>query len=73
MRAIVYIALGFGFILMGLGLLALTFRKPKATSTLPTKAQQREDAALAKENRKMRIAAAVVIAFGAGLCAVFLF
>ena len=64
MRPLVFTGLGFGFLLMGAALYALTLRKPK-DSTNPTKAQQREQAALMEENRKMRIAAGVIAAFGA--------
>ena len=71
MRSPVFIALGLGFILMGAGLFALTLRNSKATPANPTKAQLREQAALAAETRKMRIAAALVVAFGAGVCLMF--
>ena len=71
MRAPAFIALGLGFILMGVGLFALTLRKPKQASTLPTKTQLREQAALAAETKKMRIAAGVVALFGLGICLMF--
>ena len=64
MRPLVFTGLGFGFILMGVALYALTLRKPKETPTNPNKAQQREQATLAEENRKMRIASGVSAAFG---------
>lgn len=57
MSPLVFSGLGIGFILMGAGLYALTLRKPKPTPASPTKAQLREAAALAEENRKMRLAA----------------
>lgn len=65
MRSLVFIGLGIGFILMGAGLYALTMRKPKATPALPNKAQLREQAALAEENRKMRLAAGSIGGLGA--------
>lgn len=68
MRPLLFAGLGIGFILMGAGLYALTLRKPKPTATPPTKAQLREQAALAEENKKMRLAAGGA----AGLGAVFL-
>jgi hypothetical protein len=64
MRTAAFIAIGLIFILMGVGLFALTLRKKKEIA-LPTKAQLRERAALAEENQKMRIAAGV--ALGAGV------
>ena len=67
MRPLVFTGLGIGFILMGAALYALTLRKAKSTPTNPNKAQLREQAALAEENRKMRIASGVVVAFGAVL------
>ena len=73
MRPLAFIALGFGFILMGLGLFALTLRKPKALPANPTKAQLREQADAAQETKKMRIAAAVACAFGAGIALMGLF
>ena len=73
MRSPAFIALGLGFILMGAGLFALTLRKPKDAPALPTKAQQREQAALAAETKKMRLAAGVVAGFGFALCLIFLF
>jgi hypothetical protein len=48
-------------------------RKPGKATVNPTKARQREEAALAEENRKMRIAAAVVGGVGAVLCAATFF
>ena len=67
---IVLLGLGIGFIIMGGGLFALTLRKPKETTVVnPTTKQQREQAALAEETKKMRIAAAVVTGFGIVLLA----
>ncbi len=68
MHPLLFAGLGLGFILMGAGLYALTLRKPKPTPAQPTKAQLREQAALAEENKKMRLAAGGA----AGLGAVFL-
>lgn len=73
MRSPAFIAIGLGFILMGAGLFALTLKKPKDVSAHPSKAQLRELAALADENRKMRTAAGIVAGLGALLCGVFLF
>jgi hypothetical protein len=73
MRSSAFIAIGLGFILMGVGLFALTLRKPKSAMVNPTKAQLREQAALAEESRKMRLAAGVVAGSGALLCLAFLF
>ena len=73
MRTPAFLAIGLGFILMGAGLLALTLRKPGKATVNPTKARQREEAALAEENRNMRIAAAVVGGVGAVLCAATFF
>ena len=64
MRPIAFIGLGFGFILMGAALFALTMRKPKDLPALPNKSQLRERAALVEETKKMRIGAGVVVAFG---------
>ena len=64
MRSLALTGLGLGFILMGAGLYALTLRKPKAPPANPTKTQQREQAELAVEHKKMRLAAGVVAAFG---------
>jgi uncharacterized protein YjeT (DUF2065 family) len=63
MRTAAFIAIGLIFILMGVGLFALTLRKGKEIA-LPTKAQLRERAALAEENQKMRIAAGVAVGAG---------
>jgi len=66
--------LGIGFLLMGAGLLALTLRKPsKPTPANPNKSQLREQAALAEETKKMRIAAAVIGGLGLALLAFSLF
>jgi hypothetical protein len=67
MRSLVFTGLGIGFILMGAALFALTLRKPKSTIANPNKSQLREQAILAEENRKMRIAAGVSAGFGAVL------
>jgi hypothetical protein len=64
MRSIAFAALGLGFVLMGAGLYALTFRKPKDTPAMPTKSQLRERAALAEETKKMRIGAGVTAGVG---------
>jgi len=64
MRPLLLAGLGIGFILMGAGLYALTLRKPKPTPVSPTKTQLREQAALADENRKMRLAAGATALFG---------
>jgi hypothetical protein len=71
MRSTPFLALGIGFIFMAAGLFALTVRKAKAAPALPTKAQLREQAVLAKETKKMRIAAGVVAGFGILLCLMF--
>jgi len=68
MRTPAFFAIGLGFLLMGAGLFALTLRKPGNEPANPTKAQQREQAALAEENRKMRIGAAVVGGVGLLVC-----
>ena len=52
---------------MGVALYALTLRKPKPTPAIPNKSQLREQAALAEETKKMRIASAITAAFGAVL------
>lgn len=64
MRSLVFIGLGIGFVLMGAGLYALTLRKAKPTPAVLNKTQQREQAALVEETKKMRIAAGVVAGFG---------
>ena len=64
MRPLVFTGLGIGFLLMGAALYALTLRKPKSTLPKPTKSQLREQATLAEENKKMRIAAGVSAGFG---------
>jgi hypothetical protein len=62
---IALLGLGIGFILMAGGLFALTLRKPKETPVAnPNSKQLREQAALAEETKKMRIAAIVVAVFG---------
>ena len=69
MRSLVFIGLGIGFILFGAALFALTLRKAKPTPAIPNKTQLREQAALAEETKKMRIAAGVTAAFGVVLLA----
>lgn len=73
MRSAVFIALGLGFVLMGAGLYALTLIKTKGPPPNPTKAQLREQAAMAVENRKMRIAAGVIAGIGVAIAVVFFF
>lgn len=73
-RAYFFFTLGLCFILMAAGLFALTLRKPKQPAVVPpSKAQQRAEAALADEHRKMRIGAAVVATVGVALCALLFF
>ena len=67
MRPLVFTGLGVAFILMGMALYALTLRKPKSTPANPSKSQLREQASLAEENKKMRVASAITAAFGAVL------
>lgn len=58
MHPLVLSGLGIGFLLMGAGLYALTLRKSsKPAPVNPNKSQLREQAALAEETKKMRIAA----------------
>jgi hypothetical protein len=64
MSSLAFTGLGIGFILMGAGLYALTLRKGKPTPAAPNKTQLREQAAMADETRKMRIAAGVAAGFG---------
>ena len=68
MPYLVFIGLGIGFLLMGVGLYALTWRKPKAegaSAANPTKTQLRERAEREAETRKMRLAAGCLALFGA--------
>ena len=65
MRPLVFISTGIAFVLMGLGLFALSLRKPKPLPAMPTKTQLREQAELAQETKKMRIAAGVAVGVGA--------
>jgi hypothetical protein len=65
MHPFVFTGLGVGFILMGAALFALTLRKPtKPTPAVPNKSQLREQAALADETKKMKIAAGATAGFG---------
>ena len=65
MRTLVFTGLGIGFLLMGAGLYALTLRKSsKPTPAVPNKSQLREQAELAQETKKMRIAAACIGGIG---------
>ena len=64
MRSLVFTGLGIGFILMGVALYALTLRKPKPTPAIPNKSQLREQAELAEETKKMRLASGVTAGFG---------
>jgi hypothetical protein len=65
MRPLVFSGLGIAFLLMGAALYALTLGKSKPTPANPNKAQLREQAALAQEMKKMRIASAITALFGA--------
>lgn len=68
MRTLVFTGLGIGFLFMGAGLYALTLRKPsKPAPGAPNKSQLREQAALADETKKMRIAAASVAGVGVAM------
>ena len=67
MRPLVFTGLGIGFILMGAALYALTLRKAKPTPVNPNKSQLREQAVLAEETKKMRIASGITVGFGAVL------
>ena len=68
-RNLVFFGIGIGFVLMGAGLFALTLRKSaKPAPANPTKTQQREQAELAEETKKMRLGAGGI----AGLGVVFL-
>ena len=73
MRSFAFAAVGLGFVLMGAGLFALTLRKPKDKPAVPTKAQQREQAVLDEEKKKMHIAAGVSVAVGLALIVLMLF
>jgi hypothetical protein len=64
MRPLVFTGLGIGFILMGAALYALTLRKAKPTPVNPNKSQLREQAVLAEETKKMRIASGITVGFG---------
>jgi hypothetical protein len=63
MRQLVFTGLGIGFMLMGAALYALTLRKPTPPKH-QNKSQLREQATLAEENRKMRMASGVIAGFG---------
>ena len=71
MHSPVFIALGLGFVIMGVALFALTMGKSPPPPTHPTKAQLREQTARALETKKMRIAAGVVTGFGILLALIF--
>ena len=73
MRSLVFIALGFGFILMGAGLIALTLGKRKELPPQPTKTQLREQAARAAEDKKMRLGGGIIAAVGLIIALIFLF
>jgi hypothetical protein len=65
MRSLAFTGLGIGFLLMGAGLYVLTLRKPsKPAPANPNKSQLREQAALAEETKKMRLAAAAIAGVG---------
>lgn len=63
------VAFGIFFLLIAGGLFALTLRQPAPAPANPTKSQLREQAALAAEKKKMRLAAACLAAVGGGLIA----
>lgn len=73
MRSAAFIALGLGFVIMGGGLYALTRLKTKPLPPHPTKSQLREQAEMAEENKKMRLAAGVIAGIGVLIAVVFLF
>jgi hypothetical protein len=74
MRPIAFIGLGIGFIIMGVGLWALTLSKAKKAAPVnPNKSQLREQAALAEEKKKMHIAAGGIAGFGVVLLLIGLF
>jgi len=73
MRPLLLAGLGIGFILMGAGLYALTLRKEKPAAANPTKAQLRDAAAMAEENKKMRLAAVGAAVLGGVLLLLMLF
>ncbi len=67
MRQLVFTGLGIGFILMGAGLYALTFRRSKPVPKVANKSQLREQAVLAEETKKMRFASYIIMGFGLAL------
>ena len=70
-RSLPMFAVGGGFALIGLGLFALTLRKPKELGPNPTRAQLRERDELAQETNKLRMGAAGAVVIGAALMLIF--
>ena len=66
-RSLPLFGLGVIFACVGLGLFAVTMRKPKAGPAARNKSELREQAARIEERRKLRIAAGIAAAFGAVL------
>lgn len=64
---ILFLGTGVFFVGLAAGLLALANRKPKTGSKQPTKAELREQAALAAESAKMRKAALVCAGIGVAM------
>jgi len=65
MRSVPIIVLGLVFALGGLALTLLTFRKPKPTTTAPLKKSEVRAKELEhKDTIKLRIAGAILVAFG---------
>ena len=66
-HSILFLGTGVFFVALAAGLLALTKLKPKTGSKQPTKAELREQAALAAETQKMRKAALVCGGLGVAM------
>lgn len=61
-RSLFLYGLGFLLVLMGAGLFALSWRKPNRA--LATKSEQREEAELRAEARKLRLGAGIIAGVG---------
>ena len=72
MQSLPLLGLGFSLAIAGIGLFALTMRRPKTEATRPAgqplkKAELRALEAQQTETKKLRIAAAIVVVVGAVL------